>query len=133
VVACRVAVVLDGRQPGAGGGSFIIGSKGKMIPHGESGYRLLGGAEDMKVEFPRSPGHFEEYAQAIKGGPAPGSNFVDYAGPLTEMVVAGNLAVWVAATGRGDQIEWDGPNVTVKNIARLERLVKPEDRKGDTL
>ena len=37
--------------------------------------------------MPRSPGHYEEWLAACKGGPRPVSNF-DYAGPLTEIVLA---------------------------------------------
>ena len=60
------------------------------------------------VEFPRSPGHFEEWVAAIKGGAPAMSNFPDYAGPLAETVLAGNLAVWLAdQKGAGPKVEWD--------------------------
>ena len=57
---------------------------------------IIGGVEEPKVEFPQSPGHFEEWVRAIKGGEPAMSNFPDYAGPLTETVLLGNLAVWAA-------------------------------------
>ena len=43
------------------------------------------------------------------GGPAAVSNFPDYAGPLTETILLGNLAVWAADTADvvGKKIEWD--------------------------
>ena len=48
------------------------------------------------------------------------SNFPDYAGPLTETILLGNLAVWLAAAGEGQRIEWDPKNLVVKNIPGLE-------------
>ena len=55
----------------------------------------------MKVEYPASPGHFNEWINAIRGGPPATSNFPDYAGPLTEVILLGNLAVWAADKGEG--------------------------------
>ncbi|HCP85695.1 MAG TPA: dehydrogenase, partial [Planctomycetaceae bacterium] len=44
-----------------------------------------------------------EFAIAIQGGPESVSNFPSYAGPLTEVILLGNLAVWAD----GKKIEWD--------------------------
>src|SRR5262249_4889506 len=66
-------------------GVLIIGDQGKLLAKGdycEFGYKLLTGSFDGKPEFEQSPGHFTELAKAIRGGPAPRSNFPDYAGPL---------------------------------------------------
>ena len=83
------------------------------------------------VTFPESPGHFEEFIRAVRGGPAAWSNFPEFAGPLTETVLAGNLAVWTASEpGLGPKLEWDSANLRVKNHAGLERLVRREYRKG---
>lgn len=58
-------------------------------------------------KYPRTDGVYAEFASACKGGPPAGSNFAGHAGPLTEMVLLGNLAVRTArpleldpATGR---------------------------------
>ena len=67
---------------------------------------------------------------AIKGGDPTVSNFPDYAGPLTEMVLLGNLAVWAADSGSGPQIEWDAKNLKAKNVSNLDLLIKPEYRQG---
>jgi len=66
------------------------------------------------------------------------SNFVDRAGPLTETILLGNLAVWAAPEGGangalgdwGEKIEWDAKNLVVTNLASLKTpgvadLVKP--------
>jgi hypothetical protein len=59
-----------------------------------------------KPTYPRSPGAYAEWINAIMGkGPAPLSNFVDYSGPLTEMVLYGCLAV---RSGRAIEISPEG-------------------------
>jgi len=119
----------EGKVPGAEG-KLVIGDKGKLWGYGE----LMAGAEAAEVEFPQSPGHFEEWVRAIKGGEPAMSNFPDYAGPLAEVVVAGNLAVWVAAEeGQGEKIQWDSENLKASNVESLETLIKPEYREGYTL
>jgi len=109
------------------GSSLIVGKKGKI-----NGGQLIGGTE-IEVEYPKSPGHFDEWVRAIKGGKPAMSNFPDYAGPLTETVLLGNLAVWVAADGEGEKVEWDAKNMKSTNIGGLEQIVKPKYRKGYTL
>jgi predicted dehydrogenase len=115
-------------------GCLVIGEKGKLFTGGDYGADMkLSVPEPTDVKFVESPGHFEEWVQAIKGGPAPMSNFPDYSGPLTEMVLLGNLAVWVADKGEGDKIQWDAKNMKCTNIEGLETLVKPTYREGYTL
>ena len=106
------------------GSCLVIGEKGKL-----NGERLFAGAEDMDVEFPQSPGHFEEWVRAIQGGPPAMSNFPDYAGPLAETVLLGNLAVWAD----GPEVQWDAKNLRSTNVAELEGLVKPAYRQGYVL
>jgi predicted dehydrogenase len=66
------------------------------------------------------------------------SNFIDRAGPLTETILLGNLAVWAAATGGpagsmgdwGERVAWDAKNLQVTNLAELKTpgvadLIKP--------
>ena len=116
-------------------GCLVIGEKGKLFTGGDYGedMKLIGVEKPSDVKFVESPGHFEEWIRAIKGGEPAVSNFPDYSGPLTEMVLLGNLAVWVAATGRGDRVEWDAQNMKCTNIAGLESLIKPSYRAGYTL
>jgi hypothetical protein len=121
--------LFDG-QPQPGTGSLLIGAKGKLYSGGDNGggYKLLGGVSEPKVEFPKSPGHFTEFARAIKGGPPAVSNFPDYAGQLTETVLLGNLAIWA-----GKRIEWDSYHMKATNAPEVEPLIRPEYRNGYTL
>ncbi len=111
-------------------GSLLVGEKGKLYTPGDNGgdYRLIGDVSQPKVEFPESPGHFTEFARAIKGGPAAMSNFPDYAGPLTETVLLGNLAIWA-----GKKVEWDARSQKALNAPEVEPLIRPEYRKGYTI
>ena len=70
-----------------------------------------------------------EWLQAIAGEiPAAASNF-DHAGPLTETVLVGNLAVRT-----GKRVEWDHAKMKVTNDNKdAQKYVKREYRKGWTL
>ena len=70
-----------------------------------------------------SPGHVQEWVAACKGGPAAGANF-DYSGPLTEMVLLGNLAVRT-----GKRIEWDARRMRCTNLPEANALLRKQYRK----
>jgi predicted dehydrogenase len=119
-------------------GSLFVGEKGKLYApggRGEDPIYLLGNVSVSKpeVEVVQSPGHFEEWIRAIQGGEPAMSNFADYSGGLTETILLGNLAVWAAASGKGDKVEWDAKNLRSTNIPELESMVKPVYRPGYTL
>jgi predicted dehydrogenase len=116
-------------------GALLIGDKGKLFAPGdycEKGYKLLAGASDPQVEFEHSPGHFNEFALAIKGGAPARSNFANYAGPLTETILLGNLAVWAApdAGSPGKKIDWDAKNLKATNAPEVAEIVNPVYREG---
>jgi predicted dehydrogenase len=123
--------LLEGAQMNESG-SLMIGERGKLYAPGSDGnaMTLLGGVQEIDVTFRESPGHFEEFVAAIKGGDPAVSNFPNYAGPLTEMVLLGNLAVWTADSGSGPRIEWDALNLAAKNVPHLEKLIKPDYCQG---
>jgi predicted dehydrogenase len=115
-------------------GVLYVGKKGKMF-HGSHGgmpallpRELHDEAAKVPKRFERSPGHYEEWVTACKGGPRPVSNF-DYSGPLTEIVLLGVLAL--KAPGR--RLEWDSDHMKIKNAPELDRLVHVEYRKGWSL
>jgi hypothetical protein len=68
------------------------------------------------------------------------SNFVTQAGPLTEAILLGNLAVWTASKPNewGEKIYWDKANMKITNLDDLKtpgvaNLIKPVYRQGYVL
>ncbi|MGE0756002.1 MAG: Gfo/Idh/MocA family protein [Pirellulaceae bacterium] len=115
-------------------GALIIGEKGTLFAPGdyaEKGMKLIGNVQKPSVDWERSPGHFEEWIRAIKGGAPAMSNFPDYAGPLTETILLGNLAVFAASEpGMGKKIEWDAKNLVATNAPEVMHIVKKEYHNG---
>ena len=115
-------------------GVLYVGSAGKMYHSSHGGMpellpqSLHERAKAVPKTMARSPGHYEEWLLACKGGPPPVSNF-DYAGPLTETVLLGVLAL----RAPGARLEWDSANQRVKNAPELNQYVHTEYRKGWTL
>jgi predicted dehydrogenase len=117
-----------------GNGTLYVGTQG-ILYHGSHGgmpqllpKALHEAAQAVPKTFERSPGHYEEWVNACKGGPRPVSNF-DYAGPLTEIVLLGVLAL--RAPGR--RLEWDSEHLKVTNMPELDRYIAIEYRKDWSL
>jgi predicted dehydrogenase len=115
-------------------GVLYIGSKGKMY-HGSHGgmpqllpASLLEEAKTVPRTMKRSPGHYEEWVLACKGGERPTASF-DYSGPMTETVLLGVLAL----RAPGTRLEWDSENQKVTNAPELNPFIHAEYRKGWTL
>ena len=127
----RPAGIGSGVKLGEGGnGSLFIGDKGILTTgaYGEKS-RLLPDEKMQGYKFPdpfltRSPGHYRDWIRAAKGGEKACSNF-DYAGPFTEWVLLGTLAVRFEG-----KLEWDSPRMKVTNVADANSLIKPRYRKG---
>jgi predicted dehydrogenase len=109
-------------------GSLIIGEKGKLYTPGDygGGGRFIGIDDIGDVQFPVSPGHFQEYVRAIKGGEPAMSNFPDYASSLTETVLLGNLAVWAD----GQKVEWDSKHLRARHTSEFDAIIHPTFREG---
>ncbi len=112
-------------------GAIFIGDKGKMT--GEPRLMSEELRKGFKIPEPSIPrcasNHFQEWVTACKGGRTAFSNF-DHGGPLTEMVLLGNLAI---RAGIGNKVQWDGPNMKSTNLPELNRFVQREYRKGWSL
>jgi hypothetical protein len=82
--------------------------------------------------LPRVPGsidgHEKDWVRACKEG-RPASTSFDYAGPLSEMVLMGNLAVRVP----NRQLLWDGEKMQVTNDAAANAFVRRQYRDGWSL
>lgn len=74
---------------------------------------------------PRSPGHHKEWIAACKGGPAALCNFVDFAAPLTEIMLLGCLAQRL-----GKNIEWDAADLKAKGCPEADEFIRRDYRKG---
>jgi predicted dehydrogenase len=111
------------------GGQIFIGDNGTIHLSG-GGPRLV--PESRMKDFvrpektlPRNTlGHHGEWLEACRGGKAAGSNF-DYAGPLAEAVLLGNISIRL-----GKKIEWDSKNLKATNAPEAEGLIRREYRKG---
>jgi predicted dehydrogenase len=112
-------------------GVLYVGSKGKMYHSSHGGMpqllprELHEEAAKVPKSMERSPGHYEEWVQACKGGPRPVSSF-DYAGPLTEIALVGVLSL----REPGRRLEWDSENLKVKNAPELDHYIRTEYRTG---
>jgi predicted dehydrogenase len=127
----------EGREMGATG-ALLIGDRGKILSQ-RRGYRLIPetrateyGAPPQKLA--RSTGHYREWVEACKGGKPSGSNF-DWAGPLAETVLLGNVALRVQLreelTKR--KLLWDAPGLRITNLPAADKYLRREYREGWTL
>ena len=73
-------------------------------------------------------GHEQDWIRACKGGPPASSNF-DFSGPLSEMVLMGNLAVRYP----NRRLLWNGEKMEVTNDAEANAYVRRQYRQGWTL
>ena len=116
-----------GREMGGGDGMLYIGDKGKLLNHRvipETRMKEIGKPPQV---LPRSPGHHAEWINACKGGDPAGSNF-DFAGPLTETVLLGNIAIRT-----GKKLLWDSENLTITNHPEANAYINPPYREGWSL
>lgn len=113
------------------GGTLYLGDRGKILTGGlADGVRLIPETKMRAYQRPqatlkRSPGHYQEFIGACKGGPPAGANFA-YGGPLTEAVLLGNVALRFP----GQRLEWDAQRLRVTNVDAANAFIQSEDRKG---
>lgn len=106
---------------------LYVGEKAKLM-----GNRLIPESrmETYKLppkKLPRSPGHYQEWVDACRGGAPAGSNF-DHAGLVTEVVLLGNIAVRAQK-----KLKWDGANLRFTNDKAANELLHRKYREGWTL
>lgn len=106
------------------GGTIYVGDKG-VIYNG----RLL--PESKMREYPqppktmpRSPGHYQEWLLACKGGDPAGANF-DISGPQTETVLLGNIALLTQK-----RLLWDAAHLRITNEPAANELLRCKYREG---
>lgn len=131
----RPAVVEDGNVMGSNG-LMLVGDEGALLTDWDTPWRVVPETRAKEVGVPaevlaRSPGHREEWLNACKGGPPAGSNF-DWAGPMTETVLLGNVAL--RSQLRDDltrkKLLWDGEKMAFTNHAEANQYLRREYREG---
>ncbi|VGO16104.1 Putative oxidoreductase YteT [Pontiella desulfatans] len=123
-----------------GNGVIYYGSENSMM-HGSHGgvprifpeTAMQAAARANKIPgktMTRSPGHHEEWVQAIKANdPSMAKSNFGYAGPLTEMMLLGCVATRV---GPGTKLTWDSEGMKTNNDV-ANRYIHHEYRKGWSL
>jgi predicted dehydrogenase len=127
------ALEMDRRLPESG--TLFIGDKGIMMCETYGGSPRLIPETRMqrykrpKKKFARIEGsHEQAWIDAIKGKIPPSDDF-NYAGPFTETVLLGNLAIRYP----GRKLLWDGPNMRVTNFEEANEHVQHTYREGWSL
>lgn len=86
-------------------------------------------SEFKNVEYVKSPGHEAEFAAAIKGEGKCVSEFVDYAGPLSETILLGNLAVW-----SGKKVDWNAKEMIAADADEAtQKMIRHDYLNGFTI
>jgi len=132
-VTDKIKQFANGKIPGSG--AILIGDKGILFSPDDYGTRQSyttpeaeEAAKKVEETLPRANGnHYKEFIAACKGEiPQAMSNF-DYAGPLTEFVLLGNVSLRV-----GSKINWDSENLKA-DVKGTDEFIRREYRKGWTL
>lgn len=140
---------------GGGNGMLIVGTKGKMMCdfYGAKPQLLPTKLTD-ETKVPQKykrvegsyKGHYVQWVNACIAGYGKGevsSPFKDYAGPLSESVLMGNLALLsfnyrekntkgegYNYPGRGITLEWDAKEMKVKNFEPANQFIRRKYRAG---
>ena len=140
-------------------GVLMVGDKGLIVcgmygndpkVYTKSGEKIEGAPKSEAVKAMPENGHQILWTEACKAGfnskehKALTSSF-DFAGPLTESVLMGNVAIRsymlrnAKADGRGfdypgrKKLMWDGKNMKITNLDDANQFVKREYREGWSL
>ena len=120
--------------PHPDGGQLWIGDNGQRLVADMYGRnpRLLDAKRDAEVKaapppvkYPRVASVYQEWIDAAKAGTQAGSSFAGHAGPLTQMVLLGNLAVRA-----GRPVDLDPTTGAVKTTGIPAEWITPEYRSG---
>jgi len=134
LLPARPEVLETGRMMGDDGGGCLFVGKAGMILCGTYGEnpRLL--PEKLMKEYkrpaksiPRSPGIHEEWIAAIKEGKKSTTDF-SYAGPLTEMMLLGNIALKMQE--QRAVLQWDAEKMVFPNFPEANQFLHMEYRPG---
>ena len=131
----RPAILSEGVKMGDNG-IMLVGDEGVILTDWNSPWKVFPEVRANALGAPaktlaRSPGHHQEWIEACKGGDAAGSNF-DWAGPLTEAVLLGNVALRPELRTDLTQrkLLWDSEKLEFSNHAAANQFLKRDYRDG---
>lgn len=129
----RVPELVDGQRMGAGG-TLYVGDKGKILNGRILPAALREAYKRPDPTIPSSPGHEQEWLRACKGGDPGGSNF-DWAGPLTEVVLLGNITLRAELREKLDRqiLDWNPEKFEFTNLPEANQFLHSDYREGSTL
>ena len=111
-------------------GTLFVGDKGVIVNGGDRvphvfPESLAANLKKPKEVIPRSKGHFRDWVNAIKGGPAASANF-EYGAHLTEITLLGVLSLRM----KGQKINWDAKNLKATGLGEADQYIKESVRSG---
>ncbi len=112
-------------------GTLFVGDEGIILNDGgERVPQLFPEARANEFTPPeptlaRSNGHFRDWVDAIKGGPAASANF-EYGARLTELTLLGVLSLRLG----GKKLNWDYENMKVKGLPEADAFIREPVREG---
>jgi predicted dehydrogenase len=126
----RIPELEDGVQMGAGG-TLYVGDKGKILDDKIFPLSLREAYKVPVPSIPSSPGHEEEWILACKGGVPGGSDF-EWAGPLAESVLLGNVVLRPELKEKlsGQILKWNPDEFSFTNLPEANKFLHYEYREG---
>ncbi len=121
------AIIKDKKLAAKGMNNLFIGTEGMLLCGFDKTILLPAEkAKDFKVPqtLVKSPGFYNEWFEAIKGGKAATCNF-DYSGPMAEVVLLGNIAYRVKGA-----FDWNAETMKATGNPNVEKHLRDEYRKG---
>lgn len=112
-------------------GTMFVGDKGIILNDGGERVPMIFPESQReaftppKPSIPRSNGHFRDWIDAIKGGPASSANF-EYGARLTEITLLGVLSLRMG----GQKIEWDAEQMKAKGLPDADQYIREPVREG---
>jgi hypothetical protein len=106
---------------------MFIGEKGVLLCKHGGNPQLLprDGIGEIKFEAIAGDDHYLQWTKACKGEGQATSHF-DYAGPLTETVLLGTIAIRYPE----QKLDWDSETMAITNLSEANRYVTKHYRKG---
>jgi hypothetical protein len=116
------------------GGTLYVGDKGKILDSTILPVSLRNSYKAPTPYIPSSPGHEEEWIAACKGSKPAGSDF-EWAGPLTETVLLGNIAIRkeLKETLSGKLLKFDPEKFCFPDMPEADQFLQTTYREGWSL